>query len=60
MPSRRSGEMAPHRKQLERTVMGDFAAVLESKADVDTIRISEYGLVLLRAHTGIMIPGLVA
>ena len=37
-------EMAPHRKQLERMIIRDFAAVLENKADADSIRISEYRL----------------
>jgi len=37
-------EIAPHRKTLERMIIRDFASVLESKADVDSIRISEYRL----------------
>jgi len=37
-------EAAPHRKTLERMIIRDFASVLESKEDVDSIRISEYRL----------------
>jgi hypothetical protein len=36
--------MEPHRKTLERMVIRDFASVLQSKGDVQPIKISEFRL----------------
>ncbi|MDH5733153.1 MAG: GIY-YIG nuclease family protein [Candidatus Bathyarchaeota archaeon] len=37
-------EIAPHRKTFERTVIRDFASILENKGEVACIRISDYKL----------------